>query len=57
MTDKIQHGGKRPNQTGRPKAEPYKTISFRASIVDIDKAKLKHGKSLNSLFKAWLKRI
>ena len=56
MTE-SQHGGKRPNQTGRPKAEPYKTISFRAPIQDIDNAKLKHGRGFNKLFKEWLKSI
>lgn len=54
---KDNRGGKRPNQTGRPKSEPYKSITFRAEVVDIEAAKAKHGRELNKMFKEWLKQV
>lgn len=56
MTKQENRGGRRPNQTGRPKSpETSKNITFRANAADIDQAKEKHGKGLNQLFRDWLK--
>lgn len=50
----MSRGGKRPNQTGRPKAkEPYSSITFRVSTSKKEKVKERYGKNLNKMFREW----
>lgn len=51
---KPGRGGRRPNQTGRPKGEPTDRVTFRASKRLLDAARGKYGKDLNKVFVAWL---
>lgn len=51
---KPGRGGKRPNQTGRPKGPETDSITFRAEKAKLDEARKLYGKSLNQMFAAWL---
>lgn len=56
-TKKENRGGKRANQTGRPKKEPTTTISFRVKKESKKDVQEKYKSGLNKKFVEWFESL